>query len=302
MKYLITKPAFGTVAEIAITESDFSELKKARDKLNTGLAIEEKYEVVLGNYEDFEKEIVDSSIEWMLKHPRKYDDIRFYISKLNKRLINLLTAARLYFDHIEQHVSEIVPELSHGKDKVKELCADRYDKNLEYRFMEALRNYVQHCGFPVHHISLQSWATAIKDPERRLLYTIDLASIKEKLLEDKKFKRSVVKELDEKIDLKHTTRKYVECLSEIHKHVREIVSGNLIAARNLIEGYMNRFKEEFDEDILGISATSFDLEGRKVDEVPLLLEWDDIRIDLFEKNRVLTKLSLRYVTGESKIA
>ena len=57
MKYLITKPAFGTVAEIAITESDFSELKKARDKLNTGLAIEEKYEVVLGNYEDFEKEI-----------------------------------------------------------------------------------------------------------------------------------------------------------------------------------------------------------------------------------------------------
>ena len=302
MKYSITRLVLGSTAEIAITEREFSDLKKAREKLTAGLAIEEKYEVVLGNYEDFEKEIVNASIESMLNRPRKYNDFRCYIVRLNKRLLNLLTATCLYVDHIKQHVSDIIPEPSEGKDKVQELFAGRFDNHVEYRFMEALRNYVQHCGFAVHYTSLQSWATAIEDPERRLLYTIDLASEKKKLLEDKKFKKSVLEELDEKIDLKHATHKYVECLSEIQNQIREIISANLTDARNLIEGYIDQFREKFDEKIIGLAAIAFDGKGKKVDEIPLLLEWDDIRIDLSDKNRVLTNLSLRYVIGGSKSA
>ena len=65
-----------------------------------GKGYEEKYEVILGNFEDLEKEIVNKSVELMLYRPREYADFRYYKATLNKRLINLLTAARLYIDHI----------------------------------------------------------------------------------------------------------------------------------------------------------------------------------------------------------
>jgi len=38
-----------------------------------------------------------------------------------------------------------------------------------------------------------------------------------------------------------------------------------------------------------------------VDELDLLLDWDDLRVDLADKNRVLKNLSRTYVTGETKI-
>ena len=301
MKYSITRSVSGCAAEITISKSAFNKLKKARKALSAGLAIEEKYEVLLVNYEDFEKEIVNASIESMLNRPRKYDDFRCYIARFNKRLINLLTASRLYVDHIKQHVRDIVPNPSEGKDKVQGYCDERCNKYKEYRFMEALRNYVQHCGFPVHYITLPSRVTDINGPERRLIYTIDLFSEKKRLQEDRKFKKGVLEKLDERIDLKYAARQYVECLSEIQTCVREIVSKKLDGARSLLESYINSFEEKFDEKTIGLAAIAFD-DKKKIDEVPLLLDWDDIRIDLTDKNRVLTNLSSRYVTSETKKA
>lgn len=298
MKYLIRRLLLGSTDDSAISASEFSDLKQARKALSAGLAIEEKHEVLLKNYEDFEKEIVNAATESMLKRPGSYEDFRHYTARFNKRLINFLTASRLYIDHIKQHVGDIIPMSSEGKDKVQALCSDKYDKFLEYRFMEALRNYVQHCGFPVHYTSLPTYVADLDAPVRRLVYTIELFSEKNRLLEDKKFKPNLLEELDERVNLKHMIRKYVECLSHIQAGVRETVSGRLSEARRSLEGFRNRFKEQVQEQRTTLIAMAFDDDGNERERLYLLLDWDDIRIELSRKNQPLSNLSARYVSGE----
>jgi len=57
MKYLLRKAASGKAPEIEITAEDYAEFEKARNILSNALAIEEKYEIVIANYLDFEKQI-----------------------------------------------------------------------------------------------------------------------------------------------------------------------------------------------------------------------------------------------------
>jgi len=301
MKYTIKDALSNNPDEITITAEEFDSIKNAKRILSAGLSIEEKYEVLLGNYEDLEKEIVNTSIDSMLNRPRKHNDFRIYMAKFNKRMTNLLTASCLYVDHVKHHVSEITMKSSEIKCKVNRLFSDKYNKYIEYRFMEALRDYVQHRGFPVHYINLQSWVIDVNDPKGKVAHTIDFSSQKRILEEDRKFKKTILPELNDNIDLKMATRKYMECFSEIQPEIRQIVSGNLTQARQLIEDYITRFNEKFNQQTKALSAIASDDDRNEVDELDLLLDWDDLRVDLADKNRVLKNLSRTYVTGETKI-
>ena len=89
--------------------------------------------------------------------------------------------------------------------------------------METLRNYSQHNGLPVQLVTINSKNT--NDKQINLLeYSIDISSIKQKLLTDGKIKKSVIKEFEEKIDLKTAIRNYIQCLSQVHCEIRELIS------------------------------------------------------------------------------
>lgn len=299
MKYSITRLILGYTPEIIISEEEYKAIKEAKELLSEGLAIEEKYQVLLDNYEDFEKEIVNRSTESMLRPPQEYNDFQVTRAAFNKRIINLLTTSRLYIDHVQKHhIGEIISY--DGREKVKELFSNRYDQYFEYRFIEALRNHVQHRGFPAHHIQFHSFIVDPDATETRIVHTIEIASEKKFLQEDKKFKKSVLEEMDERIDFKKAIRKYMECLSEIQTEVRNLISAKLSDARSLISEYIERYKKEIEEKTNGLVAIIKNDDGIKIDAVYMLLDWDDIRIKLENRNRVLKNLMSRYVSGEIK--
>lgn len=298
IKYLLRKTVMGEVPEIEITAEEYAEFEKARNILSNALAIEEKYEIVITSYLDFEKQIFDATIDSMVREHFDYSvyfDVRL---GLNIRLVNLLTAIRLYVHQLNQNVRECVPNVADAKKVVEDFFSKEYDENKEYRFMEALRNYVQHRGLPVHRTQQGSRWTSLED-DGFLEYSMELDSQRSYLEEDGKFKKEVLTELDEKIDLKAATRSYVESISNVHESARSMIAESVTLARKLIEDAHRRYAAVNSESLVGLSACKWSNE-RQISAIPLLLDWDDIRVELQKRNRKLTNLRKRYVTGHIK--
>ncbi len=296
MEYFVSIQALGRFPKIQLEKQEFENIKKARTALTHGLSIEEKYEIIISNYLEFEKEIVDQSIFFMIQNRFQYTD--HFQRKLifNIKLVNLLTSTRLYIDQLYQHVKYANPELSNSKDTIKNILANEYGKNFEYRFMEALRNYVQHRGLPIHLIKTHSERNIDSD-NKQMSFSIELYSQKERLEEDKKFKRKVLEEMPEEINLKETVRAYIECISTVHVKVRKMLSPFLKKSRYLIEKVQADYRKLYTGKIIGLYAL-YMKDNKVLDKIPLLLEWDDVRLKLTQENSQLTNLRHRFVTGK----
>jgi hypothetical protein len=295
MKYILRKDVLGNVPEIEISEQEYVELQKARNTLSNALSVEEKYEIVISNYLDFEQEILNATTCHMIRDHLDYTDFFKVRLGLNIKLVNLLTAVRLYVDQLSQNVAECLTDNPNTKDDVKRLFSKEYDDNRYYRFMEALRNYVQHRGIPVHWTRQGSRWTSLAD-DGLLEYSMELASQRSYLEEDTKMKKSVLAEMDEKIDLKAGTRSYIESISNVHESIRSMIADSISSSRKLIEDARHKYSEVYSDSLVGLSAVKWG-NHKRVASIPLLLDWDDVRVDLQKRNRKLTNLSKRYATG-----
>jgi hypothetical protein len=71
-----------------------------------------------------------------------------------RRLLNLMTATRLYLDSLPHHANEVLVNDPTTLASVKQAPSVAYDSALGYRVMEALRNVSQHRMLPI-----QNWTT-----------------------------------------------------------------------------------------------------------------------------------------------
>lgn len=218
-------------------------------------------------------------------------------SALNIDLVNLLTAARLYLDQLPQDVAECLPENPGAGDSVKAHCAVEYDAHFEYRFMEALRNHVQHRGIPIHFVRQDARWTSFEE-DGRMEFTVDICAQRRYLEEDKKFKRAVLDEMTDDVDLTAACRRYVESLSAINEFARDLVAEPTRSARATLEAVHRRYAEVYSEKLIGLTASALD-DDREISSVPLLLDWDDVRLELQKRNSRLINLRRRCVTGRA---
>lgn len=294
-KFILTIRAIGRFPETEITEERFERIKAAKTFLSEALSIEEKFEILLSNYLELEKEIVSQASEQMVRIPQGHED--FFESRIqfNRKLVNLLTTSRLYVDHVHQHAGSILGK--ERKSEIEVLFNEKYDENFEYRFMEALRNYVQHSGFPIHRVTSGGRTKEIEG-ERTLVFSMELYSEKKFLLRDGKFKATVLEECPDSVDLKTTCRVYVECLSQIHASIRVLTRDAIDKARADIESDFLGYQELFGKKPLGLAAIEQDDDGNCLQEVPMLLDWDKIRVKLTKRNPEFKNLKRRYVSSE----
>lgn len=113
---------------------------------------------------------------------------------------------------------------------MKQKKSQEYDSCLGYRVIEALRNYAQHRGLPVHNLQYNS--TFHPDsPNDSSEHSITPSLRVSRLKEEKKFKSSVLKELEaigDLIDLKPLVRQYMESLGRIHCESKQTL-GSFVA-------------------------------------------------------------------------
>lgn len=295
MSYLLRAQVIGKVPEFAISENEFAAYRSAHMALVAGLAIEEKFEILASNYLELEKEILAQIAECMVRHPEGYEDIFEIRTALNRKLINLLTTARLYVDHVSHQAKEILGDDSGSE--VKALFSAEYDAAFEYRFMEALRNFVQHRGFPAQGVVIGgTWLNEWRD----LVFSMEITASKRHLAEDKTFKAAVLAEAPERIDLKLACRAYVEAISRINRQLRGKLDPKLGDARQLVQAAIQRYEAAYGQRGIGLAALKLDDAGQVEEAIPLLLNWDDIRLRLAKRNGEFVNLRKRSVTSAIK--
>ncbi|MFC5528716.1 hypothetical protein [Cohnella yongneupensis] len=217
------------------------------------LKVEEKLNFLIENYSELEKDIVNVSFNKMIS-PLYSSDWTLSIGDIhliNRRMINFLTTSRLYLDQISHDIKELDdnPNIS---NIIENLKRDEYGEVLGYRVLEALRNYVQHRGLPVHIISFN--VSKEGDLTKRVINPFLKVS---ELRKDGKFKATVLSELekiDDEADLKLYIRQYISSITRIHSNIREILTENISIWDNEINIAYEMYKEKHGEsDSLGIS-------------------------------------------------
>ena len=298
MKHILRIAALGKFPEIDISPQEYDDYKYAHCTLVNALAIEEKYEIVLHNYVEFERKAISAATEFMIRGNYEYEkffNVRF---DLNVCIVNLLTAARLYIDQMSHNVKECCESKEETGKTVKNIFTEQYNSNIDYRFMDALRNYVQHRGLPVHRTGFDSSWTS-EEENRFMEFGISIAVDRNTLMEDSAFKQKVLYEIDEKVDLRLASRSYMESISRIQEKVRKLIRPATESARSLFEDAHKKYKSAYSGELIALSAGAWE-KGTLVESVPLLLDWDDIRITLQKRNRELVNMKKRYVTSRPK--
>ncbi|MEZ9906354.1 hypothetical protein AB4343_16135 [Vibrio breoganii] len=300
MKYFVRQMILGPTAILPIEPERYYSLSKSRDALVAAKAIEEKYDLMIANYLEFEKELLVQVSNQMVLSKNSYDDFYEIKTILNRRIVNLLTSTKLYYDQMKRKVRQCDLKEENLEYAAIQCFSREYDSCFEYRFMENLRNYVQHCGLAIHSFSLPSFWEG-EDGSQLMVNKLKIHSTKSELGQDPKFsKRPVFKECSDAIELVFAIRAYVECMSTVHSDIRDLIEPNVNRARADIEDILSDYKQVNSNDTVGTYAYGV-ASGNPWDKVesklPLLLDWDNVRISLKAKNKKLTKLSKRYVSG-----
>lgn len=124
---------------------------------------------------------------------------------LNSPIIGYLASARYFIDSTDKVLPKILtPE---QEESFKTFRSEIYDTIKEYRFIEALRNYVQHRELPVHNVTYHNYVEDKNNIESSdKVLSLSLHSVRQTLQDDKKFKKAALKEMPEIIDIIYCIR------------------------------------------------------------------------------------------------
>ena len=177
MKYLIKEVI--SDKKMNIKSDKFEKIKTSILKLQTVLFIEKKYNMIIENYRKFEEKLFEISLNSTL-YSHNSLSIKDDISKIDLQLTNLLTVCKLYLDQVKQDIKKL--NIENLNKKFSDAKSKEYDENIEYAFMYALRNHVQHKGLPVHRFTYKSGWVNIQDSKKTQNETI--AQLNVEVLED----------------------------------------------------------------------------------------------------------------------
>ncbi len=289
--------------KIEIDQPKFDELRHAQKCLSVALAIEENYDLLLSNYLDLEKECLNVAADYMVRTSTEYTDLFDIRLAFNRRIVNFLTSTRLYKDQITNHIEAWIPNDKNTLEKVKSLFLVESKACFEYRFMETLRNHVQHHSLAVRSILVERKLTSFVEEEREWEFKTRIFTNKLNFDNDKslnKQDKQVLNEMPEEVDLMYAARVYVESISKVHCDIRELLARKFGESRRLISMQIEDYKKISNGDSTGLYAVCSILKepiNEVIEKFPLLLDWDDVRIRLSKKNERLINLRKRFVSS-----
>lgn len=301
MEHGLARRVLGSPAFIPIAEDEYDPIRRAREGVFECLFLEEKYDLVVENYFEFETTMQEIVARDMIGFNQSYHTSHLERVLVDRRIANLLSAAKVYVDHAKQHVHRILELDSATTFDVEATLSAQYDARFGYRCMEALRNHVQHRGFPVHNIRFTSrWVE--RQDETLDLYAVSPYVEPARLREDGEFKKSVLEEMEahgDKIDLKEVIRDYVEGLSVAHSKIRNSVNQPVQRWDAVIKEAISHYATVYpNEGTLGLGAVKRSEGGQYSDWISVFTDPIEQREYFESKNGTLTNLTKRFITSE----
>lgn len=300
MGYIITRYAGDKNQFLKLPRAKYDALRAARENLLVMLNIEEKLTLLLENYVEFENELLSRTLTSVVFRVDSWSAVISEIHAYNRRIVNLLTLCRLYFDQLQHDLNTIYGRGSEIPETVEAARRNVYASSFGYRVMEALRNYVQHRGLPIDSIQ-HSMQWKSRDPEDRTVMSTIVPYLKvSKFKDDSRFKRSVLTEMErmgESLDVRPLVREYVEGIGRVHEMTRGSTRQDVERWDTLLQNALKRFTGRFggDPQTLALVARLDDLE---TGEVQIFNDLIARRQWLQRRTAHLTHYSMHIVTNE----
>ncbi len=285
-----------------LTASEYTDILEAMRRIDLAKDVEEKLDLLLENYLEYEGELLSIGLRNSLFI--RLDDHRMSSERLliNRRTLNLLTAAKTYIDQVKHAVSRYFGPGQPRKAEVDALFSAEYDQHLEYRVAEELRNHAQHRSLPVHALSWTSQWEDMDSREKRLRFWIVPSFSVDELTDEGGFKPSVLQELQASgrpiWPLTPVLRRYVESLATVHITLRDLLSSQAEGDHQALLRARERAEAELGSKLDWLGIAALDDDGN-IRERHYIFErsWER-RTALMSKNNILQNLSRRYVSGE----
>ena len=275
-RYVVYSLTLGKQFEDDIDELNYSELKKSHEILRECRSVENIYDIVLMNYYEFEEELYKIALNDEIFNGN-YSIFNSYIRQIEQRLLNLLASVTMYLDFFNggDKVNKFSEYIKGELAVVHEFIKKQNKDNKKIKIVKYLRNHIQHNGLIIKNFSLNRKNLTDKLREQTLNFSIDKRNIKANWYNPEKFS-----ELDDMLDLKQYIREYIDYISNVHKTFRETTKENVTKARTCFENILKKYEED---KVVYIAEVH---DGQKTNDLAILLDWDNVRIEMVKKNHV----------------
>lgn len=275
-KYLLRGAHSGPQNIVEISQQRHAALVKARNCLIDAGSFERRYELLMGNFLAFEEFCAVSHLRSELRRDWSYENGDTLLMEANRHVINLFTSGKTYADQVVRDFKSFGEEGEFASGASK-LASAAYDNSFSYRLTCQLRDRSQHRALPV-------------DGHEGRRGEHGLYASKEKIVADRgRFKKSVLDEAPEKIYLRETLREYMQEVNGIHLALRSLVKADVESSRQAIEeaiadyGQAQEGKGYASSTGIGLESCHY-RDSSVAEAIPLLLNWDDLRLGLAKKN------------------
>jgi hypothetical protein len=252
--YKLTRAVLGRQPSIDLTNEQFDKIVNAKCRVVAYLALEDLFDLMLGNYEEFERELLEITLNraTYLGAELRWSDAIDTTQLIARRIGNLLTATHGYCEQVPHLISSIYGKPSSQFDAVGGYFRHEHSTVLGYRACAEMRRFVQHRGSVVHGFTSGGRCVVRSNGDSVSVYTLEPKVNVRRLQEDVKFKPSVIKELealssdrnssDEPVvDLRPLVREYLSALGRVHLKIRDLVAADVGTHDAVIEDAVKSF-------------------------------------------------------------
>jgi hypothetical protein len=244
-RFVLRLVSDGRNAALDISEQEFRSLQHASAEMDHILDVEEKYDVTIQNYLEFEISALEEATRRLVQPDRTAFESERIRRLLARRLSNILSSARLYFDTLKNYSGTPLLHDAARLRRIQNAQNDEATTSLIFRFVNEIRNYAQHHSLPVHGLIADH-----SDPHsEQISYSVNPYIDVDDLRNDKKFDTQILDEFEERygdvIRLKPILRSYIESLGTIQKTFRDHTEAPLQFALQLLHDAKDRFVEAF---------------------------------------------------------
>lgn len=283
---------------IEISETHYRQVLEAKSKLLCVVSIEEKFDLLIQNYLEFECEALVMAQRHVVELRGSYSAGQFERQHLNRRLSNLLSATRLYIDQVNHSLASMNPDLLTPLESKRR---EQYGDKLGYRVMETVRNYTQHQELPVHNLYISSTAENIGSQEYSVSRAIPMLDVAEFAKYDRMSAsgRLAAKELERygrEVAITPLVREHVEGLGAVHEEFRQLVAPDIPGWERDFASAWKWVNQQLGTSYKSVFLVQHDTDGQTHHEnvfEELLVH----RAALARKNREFAGLSRRFAAG-----
>lgn len=285
---------------IEITKVEFDDLNVAKAGVITVVGIEEKFDLLIQNYAEFEQELLSLALREALFRENQYNEFRNRERVLTRRFANLLSSARLYVDQIGHALSSLYGRSAQNPDQVAKRRDAESEARLGYRVMEKIRNYVQHRSLPIHPIAYSH----VSEEATHLCRTTVIPHLAvEELREDPRFDRTILEELTQlpqPVAVTPLLREYIEGLACVHAFVRSLTAVDVERWERLLRDTQDGANKHFGESARrAVSIVALSDDGTITACQHVFPDFWEYRGVLARRNSALERLAALYVSGIS---